>query len=51
VPTAERILSTLPLPLGSEGFGFLLLLVAIRLAVNFLPAPRAPGSVARFWRR
>lgn len=38
-------------PMGSDGYGFLLLLVAIRLAVGFLPAPRANRPVVRPWRR
>ena len=47
---AESVLSTLSLPLGADGYGFLLLLVAIRVAVGFLPAPRADRSDRRIWR-
>lgn len=41
----------LSLPLGSEGLEFLLLLVAIRLAVGFLPPARTNHSTWHIWRQ
>ena len=40
----------LSLALGSEGFEFLLLLVAIRLAVGLLPVPRGNRLIDHHWR-